>query len=139
MSWGARVTKLLAKPRGRGSIAHPLQLPIWRAFRRPQSGNRGGGAGSLVADAGHAGLLHLRPRVHAPSLGRGALDPSPAWECSPPGSDMPHKAVFAAPLGSSERAMSPIAMMPTRRLSRLTTGNRRTLREAMLAATSSTS
>src|SRR5262245_1803228 len=64
--------------------------------------------------------------------------PSLAWECMPPGSDMAHMA-SPAQSGLSVMAMSPSEMMPTRRLSRLSTGRRRTLMSAMLWATSSIS
>lgn len=58
-------------------------------------------------------------------------------ECWPPGSDTPHKAALAVPLGPSDKAMSPSETIPTSRLSRLITGRRRTFTSAIFAATSS--
>ena len=62
----------------------------------------------------------------------------PVWECWPPGCEIPATASPAFP-ASSVTAMSPSEMMPTRRLSRVSTGRRRTWMSAILRATSSVS
>ena len=57
--------------------------------------------------------------------GHGSDFGQPVCVCSPPGREIPHKA-SPAPWPSVLRAMSPNERMPTRRLSRLRTGRRRT-------------
>src|SRR4051812_28675495 len=68
-----------------------------------------------------------------------AAPPSIDCECSPPGWEIPDNALLTVFASSSVHAMSPSETMPTRRLSWLTTGRRRTLMSAIFNATSSTS
>ena len=98
----------------------------------------------------HAGLEGTRRLAKPRRPGCAARDDQPGasgaapraplvdCECSPPGSQIPHKALPAL-AGPSVSAISPSERMPTRRLSRSSTGSRRTLMSAMFCATSSRS